>query len=125
MMHFIDLTLLVEGGHTAVLGSITMQKTTMNLCRPPWCFAGICYKNVQYSKYVLNSLLWHFLNAKNPYIYIYFSFANNMLDFSTTHLVGSKNNILQKEILSNERSRVPNVLGAINLQSANYYLRNG
>jgi hypothetical protein len=51
LMHFIDLSLLMEGGHRDTIQDLTNKDIPINFCRPPWCCIGLCYKNITYNKY--------------------------------------------------------------------------
>ncbi|XP_046642535.1 uncharacterized protein LOC124327597 [Daphnia pulicaria] len=50
LMHFIDLSLLMEGGHRDTIQDLTNKDIPINFCRPPWCCIGLCYKNITYNK---------------------------------------------------------------------------
>lgn len=50
MMHFVDLTLQLEGGEKEALKKLTRQRTPLNLCMPPCCYIGICFRNCTFGK---------------------------------------------------------------------------
>ncbi|KAI9563882.1 hypothetical protein GHT06_011349 [Daphnia sinensis] len=50
LMHFIDLSLLIEGGHRDTVQDLKDKDIPINFCRPPWCCVGLCYRNVNYNK---------------------------------------------------------------------------
>ena len=50
LMHFVDLTLLLEGGQSMALKDLVVAKTPMTLCLPPCCYAGLCFRNLTFTK---------------------------------------------------------------------------
>nr|CAH0113448.1 unnamed protein product [Daphnia galeata] len=50
LMHFIDLSLLIEGGHRDTIQDLKNRNIPINFCRPPWCCMGLCYRNMNYNK---------------------------------------------------------------------------
>ena len=51
-MHFIDLSLLMEGGHIGSVYDWKTKKVPIKFCSPPWCCTGLIFKDIYYDKYV-------------------------------------------------------------------------
>ena len=54
-MHFVDLSLVMEGGHTEIVHDLKEKQVPINFCRPPYCCFGLCYKDISYEKCESNS----------------------------------------------------------------------
>jgi len=50
LVHFVDLTLMLEGGQTEATKRLVAKDVPVTLCAMPFCCFGLCFRNLIFDK---------------------------------------------------------------------------